>query len=303
MQTYLYRWPFFALVAAVQAWAWPVIAAKLSHAGWVWGAVLVATALAIIPLLSPDKRMMDILKKSWFSAIVLAVWSGVALRVSPEFAGACALAGGLSVVTLRHCGVAWPTVNTWILTVFCSIWLWDSAAEGRLLAVWSLLVFALVVLLSNPRLQDWLVIVISMLLGVLAGTQGLFFWLPLVVAGGLVAVWPERAGVVATVGGVICYFTMDYLGTPWPFWPFSAPEVFWSAATLVSITLILMVYHWRWWSPVWQLAWGLGAVALVFDLANLVELADFSGYWQAAMPAVVFALLGRIGHENRIKHL
>lgn len=292
-----------ALVAAIQALSLPVLERMTPQPEIAWLMVLACTAAGLALVVQPSNSLLKFMKKPWGSVALGLGWTGLASWFSPEYAALCGMTLVLVGMSLRMCGVGWPVVTTWFICIFSGLWMWESAVEAQSMTIWGLQVFALVVLMSNPRISDWLVIVISILLGALAGAVGVFFWIPLLVAASMLAVWPGRAVTVAAVGGIICYFTRDYMGTPLPEWPFSEPEVLWPAATLVIIVMILMVYNWRWWSPVWQLAWGIGVVAMVFDTANAVELSEMTGLWQAAVPAVAFALLGRLGHENRIKHL
>lgn len=302
MQKLIRKWPFLALVAAVQLACWPVTATWTETPWLAWAGLILLTGWAIGPLLNPDKHLKEMLKTPWITGAIGLAWVAVTASSGLELGLVCGLALGFTVLVLRECGVGWGALNTWSITVFSSALVWQMSAAGELLVAWSLLVFGLVALLSSPRLSDWFTIVISVLLGVLAVGQPLFVWLPLLVAGSMVAVWPRRAMMVAVFGNFMCGITMTYLGSSvaWPTWPFTLDAAV-AAGIFLAIVLILMAYNWRWWSPVWQLAWGLGAVALVVDMAEIGHNPHY--YWLAAMPTVVFALLGRLGHENRVKYL
>lgn len=303
MSRLLINWPIFAIFGLVPFTTWPLVQALMVGEKWKSGLFMIGMVIVIGMLLHPPRLLLKLLNNPYIFFVIGLGWVMEGAIFSSGIAICRSLAVALVFMALRYCLVGTGAINRWIIVVFLNLGMWILPGEGGM-AVWGVLVFACVILLSHPRLDDWLVIVISILLGGLAGASEVFFWLPLLVAGSLLAVWPGRALVVACVGGVCCYLSSMWLGNGMGEWPFSGMEESVAAGIFMGISCMTMVYHWRWWSPVWQLAWGLGVVALVWDSAALVEgSTGYQGYMTAALPVLMFALLGVLGHQKRIKNL
>ena len=205
---------------------------------------------------------------------------------------------------LRASGFGWPMVSIVVLMLASSLGLWELAVVGNDLPAWGLLLLAVVALLTKPRLPFLAVIGLAVVVGCLATARLPLFYLPILLGFALIAVWPLRGVWVAGVGLLMMvawhgwFYLLNGAGYP-PLHLLGRGEALLAGSSLVAalgvlgVTGVAMLYHWRWWPPLTQVALGLGVPFAVLAAAELASVGTLEG-WEGAtflLPALPMALL------------
>jgi hypothetical protein len=190
----------------------------------------------------------------------------------------------LTLATLRQTGHSWHAVNLLVLAFASCPMVWLTPGSMPELPALGLLSLCLTLRLAQPQLSLPELTALIFLLGCVASSYLPFLILPVVLAIGLLAVWPNRALAVGLGGTLVAFawhaygFSSVASGSTYP--PLTQlslgqsllpPAALTAALVVLGISLLQMAYHWRQWSPTKQAAWGLGTPLVVLALATLAS--------------------------------